>query len=44
MWSNVNPDLGNALGNIRAQQSNVSAAGSGGAAMPVRMGLRQLGR
>src|SRR5260370_20632145 len=33
--SNVNPNLGNAVGSIRSQQSNVSAAGSGGAATPV---------
>jgi hypothetical protein len=33
--SNLNPTLGTAVGNIRATQSNVSAAGSGGAATPV---------
>ncbi len=33
--SNVNPNLGTAVGSIRSQQSNVSAAGSGGAATPV---------
>jgi hypothetical protein len=33
--SNVNPTLGTSVGVVRAQQSNVSAAGSGGAATPV---------
>jgi hypothetical protein len=33
--ANVNPNLGTAVGAIRSQQSNVSAAGSGGAATPV---------
>ena len=33
--TNVNPNLGTSVGVVRAQQSNVSAAGSGGAATPV---------
>jgi len=33
--TNVNPTLGTSVGVVRAQQSNVSAAGSGGAASPV---------
>ena len=33
--NNVNPNLGTGVGVVRAQQSNVSAAGSGGAATPV---------
>ena len=33
--NNVNPNLGTSVGVVRAQQSNVSAAGSGGAATPV---------
>jgi hypothetical protein len=33
--NNVNPTLGTTVGIVRAQQSNVSAAGSGGAATPV---------
>jgi len=40
--SNVNPNLGTAVGSIRAQQSNVSAAGSGGAATPVEFDFGNL--
>jgi hypothetical protein len=40
--ANVNPNLGTAVRSIRAQQSNVSAAGSGGAASPVEFDFGNL--
>jgi hypothetical protein len=40
--ANVNPNLGTPVGAIRTQQSNVSAAGSGGAATPVEFDFGNL--